>query len=111
MSVAVVGEVVKESVNAPYSLLYWIFATGTVVSAAGCRTVRGIDEVEGSFELEEEFRPATQLAMEGGKAATCNGGRLTGLAFLGSVDINVYKTVRRILVNIRGCLPFRTSSP
>ena len=73
--------------------------------------LRGVDEVDGSVELEEDFRPATRLAVEGGIAVTCIGGRLTGLAFLGSVDDSVYETVRRVLVSIRGYLPFRASSP
>ena len=51
--------------------------------------LRGVDEVLGSVELEDDFRPATRLAVEGGIAVTCIGGRLTGLAFLGSVDDNV----------------------
>jgi len=51
--------------------------------------LRGVNEVEGSVELEEDFRPATRLAVVGGIAVTCIGGRLTGLAFLGSVDDNV----------------------
>jgi len=62
--------------------------------------LRGVDEVEESVELEEDFRPATRLAVDGGMAVTCIGGRLTGLAFLGSVDDNVYNTVRRILASI-----------
>ena len=63
--------------------------------------LRGVDEVDGSVELEVDFRPATRLAVEGGIAVTCIGGRLTGLAFLGSVDDSVYETVRRVLVSIR----------
>lgn len=73
--------------------------------------LRGVSEVEGSVELEEDFKPATRLAVVGGIAVTCIGGRLTGLAFLGSVDDNVYKTVRGVLMSIRGCLPFRASFP
>ena len=73
--------------------------------------LRGVDEVEGRVELEEDFRPATLLAVEGGIAVTCIGGRLTGLAFLGSVDDNVCKTVRGIIASIRGSLPFRASFP
>ena len=57
--------------------------------------------MEESVELEEDFRPATRLAVEGGIAVTCIGGRLTGLAFLGSVDDNVCKIVRSVLVHIR----------
>ena len=56
--------------------------------------LRGANEVEGSVELEEDFRPATLLAVEGGIAVTCIGGRLTGFAFLGSVDDSVCKRVR-----------------
>lgn len=52
--------------------------------------LRGVEEVAGSVELEDDFNPATRLAVEGGMAATCIGGRLTGLAFLGSVDDNVF---------------------
>ena len=62
--------------------------------------LRGVDEVEGSVELEKDFRPATRLAVDGGIAVTCIGGRLTSLAFLGSVDDNVYKTVRRNLASV-----------
>lgn len=64
-----------------------------------------------SDELEDDFKPATRLAVDGGIAATCIGGRLTGLAFLGSVDDNVYRTVRKIHANIGGHQPFRVSSP
>ena len=71
----------------------------------------GVSEVVGSVELGEDFRPATRLAVVGGIAVTCIGGRLTGLAFLGSVDDKVYKTVRLILVNIRNYQPFHVSSP
>ena len=73
--------------------------------------LRGVSEVVESVELEDDFRPATRLAVEGGIAVTCIGGRLTGLAFLGSVDDNVYKTVRSILVSIRGYQPFHVSFP
>lgn len=52
--------------------------------------LRGVEEVEGRVELEDDFKPATRLAVDGGIAATCIGGRLTGLAFLGSVDDNVF---------------------
>lgn len=51
--------------------------------------LREVNEVEGSVELEEDFRPATRLAVEGGIALTCIGGRLTGLAFFGSVEDKV----------------------
>ena len=59
----------------------------------------------------DDFRPATRLAVEGGMAVTCIGGRLTGLAFLGSVDDNVYKAIRGNLISNLGSLPFRVSSP
>ena len=64
--------------------------------------LRGVEDVERSDGLEDDFNPATRLAVDGGIAATCIGGRLTGLAFLGSVDDNVYNTVRNILVNTGG---------
>lgn len=64
--------------------------------------LRGVEEVPGSVELEDDFRPATRLAVEEGIAVTCIGGRLTGLAFLGSVDDNVYQMVRSTVV-IVGC--------
>ena len=73
--------------------------------------LREVKEVVGSVELGDDFKPATRLAVEGGIAVTCIGGRLTGLAFLGSVDDNVYKTVRSIRVSIRGYQPFHVSSP
>ena len=63
---------------------------------------QGVEEVEGSVEFEVNFKPATRLAVDGGMAATCIGGRLTGLAFLGSVDDNVYSVVRGIPVRSRG---------
>lgn len=62
--------------------------------------LRGVEEVVGSVELEDDFRPATRLAVEEGIAVTCIGGRLTGLAFLGSVDDNVYQIVRNTLVSV-----------
>lgn len=73
--------------------------------------LRGVDEVPGSVELEDDFRPATRLAVEGGIAVTCIGGRLTGLAFLGSVDDNVYKAISSTLVSIRDYQPSHVSSP
>ena len=57
---------------------------------------RGVEEVERSDELDDDFKPATRLAVDGGMAASCIGGRLTGLAFLGSVDDNVCSIVRNI---------------
>lgn len=73
--------------------------------------LRGVEEVDGSVEFEDDFNPATRLAVDGGIAATCIGGRLTGLAFLGSVDDNVYNVFRNIPVNPRDHRPFRVSSP
>jgi hypothetical protein len=63
------------------------------------RELRGVEEVEWSDELEDDFKPATRLAVDGGMAASCIGGRLMGFAFLVSVDDNVYSTVRNIQTN------------
>jgi hypothetical protein len=42
--------------------------------------------------MEEDLRLATRLAVTGGNADICMGGRLTcGFAFFGSVDDSVYE--------------------
>ena len=76
--------------------------------------LRGVEEVDGRVELEDDLKPATRLAVDEGIAATCIGGRLTSLAFLGSVDDNVCNTFRNIPAKYRGeptfprFLPMRT---
>ena len=50
--------------------------------------------VEAKDELEV-FKLATRWAVAGGIADTCIGGRLTGFAFLGSVDDIVFNVLLR----------------